>query len=275
MAKKKVLLNAFYYAIAIILALIFIFPFLIMVAGSLDSDTKYIISVTSWIPEHIDFDGYISMFSMGSVIAKWIFNSFIISVIPTVTGVLIAALLGYIFAKKQFQFKEIVFWIFMMAVMVPYQALIVSNYMLYNYLGWLNHYIVFLIPGLWTVIYMFMMRQFISTIPDSLIEAAKIDGSGEWKIFFQIILPLSKPSLCTVAIFTFMDKWNDFMGPLLFTTDEKMYNLVVGLSTTIQKNSSIKTQMCIGVITVIPIFIVYVVLQKYFTDGIATSGVKG
>lgn len=275
MTVKKVILNILYYAAAISLALVFIFPFLIMLAGSLDSETKYIISISSWIPKAIDFNGYINMFSMGSAILKWIWNSVIISAVPTLTGVFIAALLGYIFAKKKFRFKETVFWFFMMAVMVPYQALIVSNYMVYNYLDWINKYIVFLVPGLWTVIYMFMMRQFLTTIPDSLIEAAKIDGGGEWKIFFQIILPLSKPSLCTVAIFTFMDKWNDFMGPLLFTTDEGMYNLVVGLSTMIQKNSTIKTQMCIGVITFIPIFIVYLALQKYFIDGIATTGVKG
>lgn len=275
MTVKKVILNSFYYIVSVIFALIFIFPFLIMMAGSLDSETKYIISISSWLPKAVDFNGYRNMFSMGSAILRWMWNSIVISVVPTVTGVLIAALLGYIFAKKKFRFKGTVFWFFMMAVMVPYQALIVSNYMVYSYLDWINKYVVFLIPGLWTVIYMFMMRQFISTIPDSLIEAARIDGGGEWKIFFQIILPLSKPSLCTVAIFTFMDKWNDFMGPLLFTTDESMYNLVVGLSTMIQKNSTIKTQMCIGVVTFIPIFIVYLALQKYFIDGIATTGVKG
>ena len=206
---------------------------------------------------------------------RWIWNSLVISVIPTITGVILAALLGYIFAKKKFRGKNVVFWYFMIALMIPYQATIVSNYLVYNYYNWINQYVVFLVPGLWTVIYMFMMKQNIVTIPDSLLEAAKIDSAGEWRIFFEIILPLSVPALSTVAIFSFMNNWNNFMGPLIFTTSEDMYNLIVGLATMNQRTPSFTMQMTAGVVTSIPIVIVYLSLQKYFVDGIVAGGVKG
>ena len=159
--------------------------------------------------------------------------------------------------------------------MVPYQATIVSNYLLYSWLGWINTYWAFLIPGMWTVLYMFMMRQNIAAIPDALLEAARIDGAGEWRTFLQIVLPVSKPGLSTVAIFSFMNNWNNFMGPLIFTTSEKMYNLVVGLSSLNQQSASFNMQMTAGVITFIPMFLVYMAFQKYFVDGITVGSVKG
>ncbi len=275
MKRTHFIIRILYYLICSILSLIFIFPFLVMFFGSLDTEEKYIITLTSWIPTQITFDNYIHIFSVGSSMTRWFINSCIISLIPTATGVVICSLLGYIFAKKQFKGKNIVFWFFMLAIMVPYQATIISNYLVYNFLGWLNTYTVFLIPGLWTVMYMFMMRQFIADIPNALLEAAKIDGAGEWMIYFRVVLPLCTPALSTVAIFTFMDKWNDFMGPLIFTSTESMYNLIVGLSTLLQKTASFSTQMTSGVVTFIPMFVVFLALQKYFVDGIVTSGVKG
>ncbi len=275
MKTKKTVSRVLYYLLASFFAVTFLFPFMVMFGGSFDEKTKFVITLTSWIPQVFTLNNYISVFSIGSEMTRWFINSCIISLIPTATGVFFAALLGYIFAKKEFAGRNIVFWFFMLAVMIPYQALIVSNYLVYNYLNWIDRYVVFLVPGLWTVIYMFMMKQFIVTIPDSLIEAARMDNAGEFTIFWKVILPLCKPALCTVAIFTFMDKWNDFMGPLIFTSSDSMFNLVVGLATMIQRTVSFKTQMTSGVITFIPIFVVFLALQRYFTDGIVMSGVKG
>jgi len=194
--------------------------------------------------------------------------------VPTITGVFICSLVGYIFAKKEFRGKNLVFWYFMAAIMIPFQALMVSNYIVYNFYGWIDTYTVFLVPGMWTVMYMFMMRQFIRTIPDSLLESANIDGAGEWTIYWHIILPLSGPALSSIAIFSFMDKWNDFLVPLIFTSSENMYNLMVGLTTMIQNSSYFNMQMTSGVISFIPMFVVFLTLQKYFIDGIVMSGIK-
>lgn len=272
---KRIMRSVLYYGVCIVLTCVFLFPFLVMLSGSLDAETKYVVTLTNWMPKQITFKLYAKVMGMGSKMLRWFFNSLVISVIPTITGVFLDALLGYIFAKKKFPGKNLIFWYFMMAIMVPYQATIVSNYLMFSKLGWLNHYIVFLIPGCWIVAYMFMMRQYIVTIPDELMEAARMDGAGEWKIFFTIILPLSAPALSTVAIFTFMNSWNNFMGPLIFTTSEKMYNLVVGLATLNQQSATFNTQMTAGVITFLPVFLLYLCLQRYFIDGLVMGGVKG
>lgn len=273
--KARTVRRILYYLVSISIAVVTLFPFLAMLLGSFDAQNRYSVSLTSWIPASYTLKNYVSIFQMGSSMMRWIWNSLVISVIPTITGVILAALLGYIFAKKKFRGKNVVFWYFMIALMIPYQATIVSNYLVYNYYNWINQYVVFLVPGLWTVIYMFMMKQNIVTIPDSLLEAAKIDSAGEWRILFEIILPLSVPALSTVAIFSFMNNWNNFMGPLIFTTSEDMYNLIVGLATMNQRTPSFTMQMTAGVVTSIPIVIVYLSLQKYFVDGIVAGGVKG
>lgn len=272
---QKLVCNILFYFICILLCFLFLFPFIVMLAGSLDAQTKYVVTIDNWYPEEFSLKNYMTVLMVGSSMMRWFVNSVIISVIPTVTGIFLDALLGYIFAKKKFKGKQFVFWYFMIAIMIPYQATIVSSYLLYNKLGWINTYTVFIVPGLWTVLYMFMMRQHITTVPNALIDAAVIDGAGEWRIFFQIIMPVSASALSTVAIFTFMNSWNNFMSPLLFTTSEDMYNLIVGLSTLNQQTAAFGTQMTAGVITFIPMFIVYMAFQRYFIDGITVGSVKG
>lgn len=275
MKSKAAIKMTLYYVLASALALIFLLPFLIMLFGSFDGEKKYAISLTNWIPKVWSLRTYVNVLSIGNNVLRWLLNSVITSVIPMCTALFICPLLGYIFAKKQFRGKNIVFWYFMVAIMIPSQATIVSGYMVYNSFGWINTYWVLLIPGMWTVVYMFMMRNYIISMPDALLEAAKIDGAGEWCIFLRIVMPLCKTALSTVALFTFMNSWNNFMGPLVMTSSSDMYTLTVGLATLNSKTGSFNMQMTASVITVLPIFIVYLFLQRYFIEGIVTGGVKG
>lgn len=267
--------SALYYLFASVLALVFLLPFLIMLFGSLDGEQKYAISLTNWIPKTWSLRTYVNVLTIGSDVVRWLLNSVITSFIPMCTSLFICPLLGYIFAKKDFRGKNIVFWYFMVAIMIPSQATIVSSYLVYNSFGWINTYWVLLIPGMWTVVYMFMMRNYIVSLPDALLEAAKIDGAGEWCVFLKIVMPLCKTALSTVALFTFMNSWNNFMGPLVMTSSSNMYTLTVGLATLNSKTGSFNMQMTASVITVLPIFIVYLFLQRYFIEGIVTGGVKG
>ena len=267
--------TALYHLFACALAFVFLLPFALMVLGSFDAETKYVITFATAVPRRFSVKTYETVLSVGNNMLRWLLNSTVISVVPTVSALFICPLLGYIFAKKRFRGRQIVFWYFMMAIMVPYQATIVSNYLVYNWLGWINTYWAFLVPGAWSVVYMFMMRQYIVSLPDALIEAAKIDGAGEWRVFLQIVYPLCGPALSTVALFTFMNHWNNFMSALVFTTSESMYNLVVGLATLNSKIGSFNSQMTAGVVTCLPIFIVYLFLQRYFIEGIVAGGVKG
>lgn len=267
--------TALYYLLASALAFIFLLPFLIMLFGSFDGEQKYAISLTNWIPKTWSLRAYVNVLTIGSDVLRWLLNSMITSFIPMCTSLFICPLLGYIFAKKDFRGKNIVFWYFMVAIMIPSQATIVSSYLVYNSFGWINTYWVLLIPGMWTVVYMFMMRNYIVSLPDALLEAAKIDGAGEWCVFLKIVMPLCKTALSTVALFTFMNSWNNFMGPLVMTSSSDMYTLTVGLATLNGKTGSFNMQMTASVITVLPIFIVYLFLQRYFIEGIVTGGVKG
>lgn len=275
MKSKAAIKMTLYYVLASALALIFLLPFLIMLFGSFDGEKKYAISLTNWIPKVWSLRTYVNVLSIGNNVLRWLLNSVITSVIPMCTALFICPLLGYIFAKKQFRGKNIVFWYFMVAIMIPSQATIVSSYMVYNSFGWINTYWVLLIPGMWTVVYMFMMRNYIISMPDALLEAAKIDGAGEWCIFLRIVMPLCKTALSTVVLFTFMNSWNNFMGPLVMISSSDMYTLTVGLATLNSKTGSFNMQMTASVITVLPIFIVYLFLQRYFIEGIVTGGVKG
>lgn len=267
--------SVLYYLFASVLALVFLLPFLIMLFGSFDGEQKYAISLTNWIPKTWSLRTYVNVLTIGSDVIRWLLNSVITSFIPMCTSLFICPLLGYIFAKKDFRGKNIVFWYFMVAIMIPSQATIVSSYLVYNSFGWINTYWVLLIPGMWTVVYMFMMRNYIVSLPDALLEAAKIDGAGEWCVFLKIVMPLCKTALSTVALFTFMNSWNNFMGPLVMTSSSNMYTLTVGLATLNSKTGSFNMQMTASVITVLPIFIVYLFLQRYFIEGIVTGGVKG
>lgn len=273
--KSRKVKVALYYLFASVLAFIFLLPFLIMLFGSFDGEQKFAISLTNWIPKVWSLRTYVNVLTIGGDVMRWLWNSAVTSVIPMCTSLFICPLLGYIFAKKQFRGKNIVFWYFMVAIMIPSQATIVSSYLVYNSFGWINTYWVLLVPGMWTVVYMFMMRNYIISLPDALLEAAKIDGAGEWCVFLQIVMPLCKTALSTVALFTFMNSWNNFMGPLVMTSSSDMYTLTVGLATLNSKTGSFNMQMTASVITVLPIFIVYLFLQRYFIEGIVTGGVKG
>jgi ABC-type glycerol-3-phosphate transport system permease component len=256
------------------IAFVFLFPFIVMLGGSLNKMSILVSTPSMWIPTEPTLRNYISIFKE-SLVLRWFLNSVTISLIPMLTTIFICSAAGYIFAKKIFRGKQIFFWVFMAILMVPSQMTLIPRYIMYSQFNWIDTYWSFLIPGIWSVMFMFLMRQFISTIPDSLLDSANIDGCGDFRIYAEIILPLSKAALATVATLTFINKWNDFINPLIYTSNDSMYNMIAGLTSMLQRIPNFGIQMASAIVTFVPILLIFIFFQKYFTEGIVLAGIKG
>lgn len=266
---KKVII----YILMITVALIFLLPFIIMVLGSIQDKQYFNGDPRTWWPKALTFKNFNTIFDQG-LMGRWFLNSMIISVIPVATSAFIATLLGYIFAKKNFFGKQVIFWLFLSMIMIPSQVLVMPQYLMFAKFNWINTYKVFLIPGLWDIGAFFLLRQAMVSLPDSLLEAAKLDGCSEFKAFFKIVIPLSKQPIATVATLGFIENFNNLFYPLIFTSDEKMYPMSVGLATLLTQKADFGFQMAGAVLNFLPTLVIFICLQKYFTQGIAASGMK-
>lgn len=209
-----------------------------------------------------------------SDIPRWTVNSLLYSLVSVIFILLFSAMAGYAFAKKKFPGREIIFWAFLATLMVPFQATLIPSYILVSKLDWVDGYWGLIVPTLANSQAVFLMRQFISQLPDELFEAAEIDGASEWRIFTSIVLPLVRPALATLGIFVFLWHWNDFLWPLVIGQSGDMLTLTVGLATLQTQAVPINQVMAGATITVLPSLLVFGLLQRYLTDSIAMSGLK-
>ncbi|OYD07302.1 ABC transporter permease [Paludifilum halophilum] len=202
-------------------------------------------------------------------------NSAFITITYTFLAVLISAAAGYAFAKYQFRGKEILFSAFLISMMIPYQALVIPQFELFSTLGLLDSYSAIILPQLAYPFAIFLMRQNMQSIPDSLIEAARVDGAGEFFIFFRIGIPTMLPAITAVSIFLFTHQWNNFLWPLVALISEEQYTLPVALATLAGQRSIDYGQLMLGAsISILPIFILFLFLQRYFIAGIISGAVK-
>lgn len=262
------------YILLTILGITFLIPFTVMVIGAF-LDMKFPVgNPLTWAvryPLTLDNFRYIHKYSD---MFTWLMNSVIISVIPTFLQMFFAAILGYIFARKDFWGKEFLFWAMMSVIMVPGQVLIIPKYIMFSKMGWINTYSALIIPAIWSIMGVFLVRQFMQQIPSSLEESAKIDGASDFTIFLKIMLPLSKPVIATVGTFAFVGAWNNLFGPLIFTTSKDMYPITVGLASLLAKEGNFGVTMAGSFLSFVPTFLIFLFFQKYFTKGIAFTGIK-
>ena len=224
-------------------------------------------------PAHWTLENFSKVLS-SSDIPRWTVNSLLYSLVSVVCVLLFASMAGYAFAKKKFPGREILFWAFLATLMVPFQATLIPSYILVSRLDWVDSYWGLIVPTLANSQAVFLMRQFISQLPDELFEAAEIDGAAEWRIFTMIVLPLIRPVLATLGIFVFLWHWNDFLWPLVIGQSGTMQTLTVGLATLQTQAVPINQIMAGATITVVPSLLVFGLLQRYLTDSIAMSGLK-
>lgn len=208
---------------------------------------------------------------------RWLFNSLLVASIITVTNVLFCSLAGYAFAKLKFPGRNTIFWLLLGTMMIPAQVTLIPVYiMVVNVFGLVDTYLAIMLPMFATVGNIFLMKQYMSTLPSTLIQAARIDGCSEFRIFRKIILPISKPGLAVLAIFTFVATWNEFFWPFLVTQTSAMRTIQIGLASfRFQDATDFGAMMAGSVVAALPMFILFFALQRYFLQGITIGAMKG
>ncbi len=268
------------YAVLIFGVFIAIMPFFWMVSTSLMTLGETINK--KWLPAAPQFSNYTEAWTEAKF-AKYFFNSIVITAVTVLGQLVVSILAGYGFARIKFFGREVVFAILLASMMIPESVIMIPNFLLIR--GqiiplpggtWLNTLQALTVPFWGSVFSIFLLRQFFVTIPNELWDAARLDGAGHFRFLIQIVLPLSKAVIMTVLIFSFIGSWNAFLWPLLVTTKNTWRPLSVGLWTFVSEAGP-ETQLLMAgaVITIIPVLILYFLTQKQFTEGIATSGLKG
>ncbi|MFA6141902.1 MAG: carbohydrate ABC transporter permease [Candidatus Omnitrophota bacterium] len=229
----------------------------------------------SFIVKHPTILPYQDLFQLIPIL-RYIWNSIYVAAAVTIANLFFCSLAGYAFAKHRFWGRDKIFFVLLGSLMIPWQVNLISGFILMRKLGWLNSYNALIIPVMASVFGVFLCRQFIMAIPDDLIDAAKIDGCGEFTIYRLVILPLIKPVLATLAILTFLQQWNNFIWPLIVINSSEMRTLPLALSVI---NSQFGTRFAMvmagAVVATTPMLIVFLLFQKYFMKGIAMTGLKG
>ncbi|WP_050613816.1 carbohydrate ABC transporter permease [Bacillus testis] len=264
----------FVYIPLCILGILFLTPFIIMLFGSIVNMRFPIGNPFQWLlNEDLSFKNFTYIFTNANYM-RWIVNSLIITIIPVCTNMFFSAILGYIFARKQFPFRDSLFWIMMAVVMIPSQLLIIPRYIMFSNFEWINTYLPLVVPEIWGIMGVFFVRQYMMTLPKDLEEAAYMDGASDFTVFFKIYLPLSGPVIATVGTFSFIANWNDLLTPLIFTTSNEMYPVTVGLASLLTKEGNFGVEMAGSVLSFIPTFLIFIFFQRYFVKGIALTGSK-
>jgi multiple sugar transport system permease protein len=249
-------------------------PLLWMVSASLMPSGQASTFPPPFIPREITLDQYVGLFTRLDL-GRNLLNSILLSVAVTVVSLAINSMAGYAFAKYRFKGKQQLFKLLIASMIIPAQVTMLPLFLMLNKMGLINTYFGVIIPGMASIFGIFLIRQYALSISDSLIEAARIDGAGDFRIYWSVILPLCKPILITLAIFTFMGTWNDFLWPLIVMTDASMYTLPVALAGLVGEHVQDTELMMAGsVMTVLPVLVVFAVVQKYYIAGIMAGSVK-
>lgn len=260
--------------IGLVFAVVFTVPFVIMIVGSFAKTTVMSRSVFFWVPKSLSLHNY-AVFFQRKTFLSWVYNSLLYTLAPTAFTVVTSLLVGYIFAKRKFPAQNLVFWLFLSMLMVPSQVLSVPRYILFSQMDLIDTYAVMLVPFIWDISSLFFIRQYMQGIPNEIEEAAIIDGCGQFGVVFRIIAPMCGPALASIAILRFVAHWNDFFYPLIFLTSERKYSMTVGLSSIMAESPPFALTMAGAVLSFLPTFLIFVFMQKYFIEGVATAGLKG
>jgi multiple sugar transport system permease protein len=270
-------------------AVAMLLPFVWMVSTSLKPPEQLFTVPPTWIPRPLQFDTYLKAMSAGNF-GRYAFNSLLLAAANMLTNVLLSGLAGYAFARLRFPGRNVLFVLVLATLMVPYQVTIIPLFVIVRHIplvggndilgqggiGWINSYWGLIVPGAVGAFGIFMLRQFFQTLPVELEDAARIDGAGELRIFWQIMLPLAMPAIATLAIFSFQAGWNAFLWPLLITTTDDMRTIQLGLTVFVQQYSTQWGQlMAATVVATLPVIVVFSVGQRLMVRGIAFTGLKG
>jgi multiple sugar transport system permease protein len=275
-AGKRAASQWWIYLLLIFGVLLMIGPFLWMMLGSLKSQAEFLVSTPTFLPAAPTTDNYQRLFDQLDF-PRFFFNSSVVALVVTAGNVLFCPMLGYALAKLQWRGKRLILGLVLATLMVPAGITLIPNFVLMRNLGLVNTYPGLILPFLVGPFGVFLTRQFMYGIPDELLEAARIDGANEWRIFWQVVMPITVPVLATLGILTFLGSWNSFLYPLVMAQEPNMYTLPVALATfaTGQYQADHGMLMAGSVVLVIPVLVIFILFQRWITEGIATTGLKG
>jgi multiple sugar transport system permease protein len=277
------------HLVLIVGAVAMLVPFAWMLSTSLKPADQLFTVPPTWIPRPLQLDTYVKAMSAGNF-GRYALNSLVLAVTNMLSNVLLSAFAGYAFARLKFPGREVLFVLVLATLMVPYQVTIIPLFVIVRHIplfggndglgqggiGWINSYWGLIVPGAVGAFGIFMLRQFFQTLPVELEDAARIDGAGELRIFWQIMLPLAMPAIATLAIFSFQAGWNAFLWPLLITTTDDMRTIQLGLTVFQQQYSTQWGQlMAATVVATVPVILVFAAGQRLMVRGIAFTGLKG
>jgi len=270
--KKASLLT---YVISIVVALIFILPVIYIIFSAFKPSAELFSAHPTFIPKNWTLDNFTIALSKGNFLL-YIFNTFLVAISSTVIAVIINTMAGYALSKFRFKGENVIMLLILSTIMLPLEVIMVPIFSVLRFFGLYNSLWALIIPPAATPTGIFLMRQYLLTIPDEVIQAARIDGASEWRIFWNIILPNAKPAIATLAIFSFMWRWNDYVWPLIAINSPKKYTLQLAIANFsgefgIDYNSVI----AMSALAMIPMIIVFLIFQRQFVQGTVESGMKG
>jgi multiple sugar transport system permease protein len=256
-------------------SLVMIAPFLWMVFTALKGESEIYAYPPSWLPSSLHWENFAHVWQ-AVPFGRFYINSIVVTAIITVSQVFTAALAGYAFARLQFPGRDTIFYLYLATLMVPGQVTMLPLFLIMNRLGWIDTYQGLTAPFLMSVFATFFLRQFFTTIPKELEDAARIDGCGRLRFLWQIMLPLSRPALGAVTLFTFLSHWDDYLWPLVITNSTQMRTLPIGLRFFVEESGAqYHYMMAAALIALAPVLALFFVAQRQFIEGIALTGLKG
>lgn len=269
---KGLLVN---YIIAFLLVLLFLVPVIYILLSSFKPLNELFSSTPNFFPRLWTFDSYIEALDRGNFLL-YIFNSLFVATTSTILAVIINTMSGYALAKYRFKGDTIIMLLILSTIMLPLEVIMVPIFSVLRFFGMYNKLIALIVPAAATPTGIFLMRQYLLTIPDEIIQSARIDGAGEFRIFFSIILPNAKPAIATLAIFSFMWRWNDYIWPLIAISSPEKYTLQLAIANfTGEFGSDYSSILAMSAISMIPMLIIFLIFQRQFVQGTVNSGMKG
>jgi multiple sugar transport system permease protein len=261
--------------IILFFAILNLFPLYWLFTSSLKNSADVIKMPPDWFPKTISFSNYVDVFQNQPAL-KWTFNSIVVSLVSTIAVIVVSSLAAYAFSKLQFKGKNVIYIIFISSLMIPKEVMIVPLFRIIQDLGMVNSLNGMIWPNVATAFGVFLLKGFFDSIPDSLREAARIDGAGELYTFYKIILPIVKPGIGALFILNFVQVWNDYLWQLVVGQSEESKTLMVGIASLMQDlNPNFAYKMAGATVAAVPMLLIFIFFQKYFTKGLAIGAEKG
>ena len=273
--QTKTRVRIFQYVLLITLTLITLLPLIWMVSASFKLSTEVFTNPIRWIPETFHWENYIKIWEKVDF-ALFTKNSAKLTFLVTIIQLLTCSFAAYGFTKCKFPGRDTLFLCYVATIAIPWQIFMLPQYIMMQKFGLVDSHLGYVLLSSFAAFGVFLLRQFFLGIPNELLEAARIDGLSEYGIYFRIVLPLAKPAMATLAIFTFVNVWNDFMGPMIYFNSEANKTIPLGIRMFVgQYSTDYQLIMAASVVSLIPVIIMYAFCQRYFVQGIASSGLKG